>query len=159
MPPHREGGQAQYIEELVPRRASTSLAPLLDAVRASLGEDWPIAKMAAHSATSARSFQRRFVGAMGMPPGTYALGGEPAVVDSPGAPPHRLDGTLAGSALSLDQAVRNVVGLGIPTPTALLAATRVPASRPSFATAITRSFEPVISRASPASLGPTRSTL
>jgi len=67
------------------------------------------------------------VAAMGMPPGTYALGGERAVVDSPGAPPHRLDGTLAGSALSLDQAVRNVVGLGIPTPTALLAATRVPA--------------------------------
>lgn len=67
------------------------------------------------------------VAAMGMPPGTYALSGEPAVVDSPGAPPRRLDGTLAGSSLSLDQAVRNVVGLGIPVSTALLAATRTPA--------------------------------
>ncbi len=67
------------------------------------------------------------VAAMGMPPGTYALSGEPAVVDSPGAPPRRLDGTLAGSALSLDQAVRNVVGLGIPTASALIAATRTPA--------------------------------
>ena len=73
MPPHREGGQAQYIEEPVPRRASTSLAPLLDAVRASLGEDWPIAKMAAHTATSARSFQRHFLSAMGMPPGEWLL--------------------------------------------------------------------------------------
>jgi N-acetylglucosamine-6-phosphate deacetylase len=67
------------------------------------------------------------VAAMGMPPGTYALSGEPAVVDSPGAPPRRLDGTLAGSALSLDQAVRNVVGLGIATSTALIAASRTPA--------------------------------
>jgi len=73
MPPHREGGQAQYIEEPVPRRASASLAPLLDAVRASLGQDWPIAKMAAHTATSARSFQRHFVSAMGMPPGEWLL--------------------------------------------------------------------------------------
>ncbi len=73
MPPHREGGQAQYIEEPVPRRSNASLAPLLDAMRASLGQDWPIAKMAAHSATSARSFQRRFVGAMGMPPGEWLL--------------------------------------------------------------------------------------
>mgnify|MGYP001337763014 CR=1 FL=1 len=67
------------------------------------------------------------VAAMGMPPGTYALGGAPAVVEAAGAPPRRLDGTLAGSALSLDQAVRNVVALGIPTATALLAATRTPA--------------------------------
>ena len=71
--PHREGGQAQYIEEPVPRRSNASLAPLLDAMRASLGQDWPIAKMAAHSATSARSFQRHFVGAMGMPPGEWLL--------------------------------------------------------------------------------------
>ncbi|MBS0509376.1 MAG: transcriptional regulator FtrA [Proteobacteria bacterium] len=71
MPPHREGGQAQYIEEPMPRRASASLAPLLDAVRANLGQDWPIAKMAALTASSARSFQRHFVGAMGMPPGEW----------------------------------------------------------------------------------------
>jgi N-acetylglucosamine-6-phosphate deacetylase len=67
------------------------------------------------------------VAAMGMPPGTYALAGEPAVVESWGAPPRRPDGTLAGSALSLDHAVRNVVGLGIGAATALLAASRTPA--------------------------------
>lgn len=73
MPPHREGGQAQYIEEPVSRRASASLAPLLDAVRANLRGDWPIARMAAHTASSARSFQRHFVSAMGMPPGEWLL--------------------------------------------------------------------------------------
>ncbi|MFC5522924.1 transcriptional regulator FtrA [Polaromonas jejuensis] len=73
MPPHREGGQAQYIEEPVSRRASASLAPLLDAVRANLGKDWPIAKMAQQTATSARTFQRHFVSAMGMPPGEWLL--------------------------------------------------------------------------------------
>ncbi len=73
MPPHREGGQAQYIEEPVFRRASASLAPLLDAIRANLGGEWTIIKMAAHTASSARSFQRHFVSAMGMPPGEWLL--------------------------------------------------------------------------------------
>ena len=73
MPPHREGGQAQYIEEPVSRRASASLAPLLDAIRANLGGDWTIIKMAAHTASSARSFQRHFVNSMGMPPGEWLL--------------------------------------------------------------------------------------
>lgn len=73
MPPHREGGQAQYIEEPVSKRSSSSLAPLLDAVRATLGEDWSIERMAAQTATSARTFQRHFVSAMGMPPGEWLL--------------------------------------------------------------------------------------
>ncbi|GAB2457462.1 transcriptional regulator FtrA [Comamonas humi] len=73
MPPHREGGQAQYIEEPVSRRPSASLAPLLDAVRADLRGDWPIARMAMHTATSARTFQRHFVQAMGMPPGEWLV--------------------------------------------------------------------------------------
>ena len=37
------------------------------------------------------------------------------------------DGTLAGSALRLDQAVANLVAIGVPLPTAVTAATRVPA--------------------------------
>ena len=41
--------------------------------------------------------------------------------------PVRADGTLAGSALRLDQAVANLVAIGVPLPTAVTAATRVPA--------------------------------
>ena len=67
------------------------------------------------------------VTATGMPPGTYTLGGQPAVVASPDEPPRRPDGTLAGSTLTLDRAVRNVVGLGISRPLALRSATAAPA--------------------------------
>ena len=67
------------------------------------------------------------VAAAGMPPGTYTLGGGTLEVTGQGEPPRRADGTLAGSALTLDAAVRTVVGLGVDRATALLAATRVPA--------------------------------
>ncbi|MEO8330246.1 MAG: N-acetylglucosamine-6-phosphate deacetylase [Candidatus Nanopelagicales bacterium] len=67
------------------------------------------------------------VAAMGMPPGTSTLGGEPTIVDGDGQPARRDDGTLAGSTLTLDQAVRNVVGLGVNRATALGSATSVPA--------------------------------
>lgn len=66
------------------------------------------------------------VSALGMPPGRYELGSE--VVELPeGSPPLRADGTLAGSTLRLDEAVGNVVGLGIDPVRAVEAATRVPA--------------------------------
>jgi N-acetylglucosamine-6-phosphate deacetylase len=60
-----------------------------------------------------------------MPDGEYAFGGRP-VVKAGGAV--RLgDGTLAGSALRLDQAVRNVVALGVPLAEAVAAASTRPA--------------------------------
>lgn len=45
--------------------------------------------------------------AAGMPPGRYALGGRAVIAD--GVSARLADGTLAGSTLALDQAVRNVV--------------------------------------------------
>jgi N-acetylglucosamine-6-phosphate deacetylase len=48
--------------------------------------------------------------ATGRPPGTYALGGAPVVSDGKAA--RRLDGTLAGSTLTLDRAVRVMTDLG-----------------------------------------------
>lgn len=45
--------------------------------------------------------------AAGMPPGTYALGGQAVIVDGTAA--RLADGTLAGSLLTMDQAVRNMV--------------------------------------------------
>lgn len=67
------------------------------------------------------------VAAAAMPPGTYVLAGEPAEVSDEGEPPRRPDGTLAGSSLTLDAAVRNVVGIGVTVADALVAATRTPA--------------------------------
>jgi N-acetylglucosamine-6-phosphate deacetylase len=65
--------------------------------------------------------------AAGMPAGSYVLSGIPAELGEDGVP-RNPDGTIAGSALTLDQAVRNLLGLGMPVPTVIEAASRVPAT-------------------------------
>ena len=62
----------------------------------------------------------------GMPPGRYALGGSPVVLEE-GSPPLREDGTIAGSALRLDDAVAHAVRLGVDLAGAVAAASTVPA--------------------------------
>lgn len=65
------------------------------------------------------------IAATGMPDGSYPLGDRQVVVADGVA---RLeDGTLAGSVLTMDQAVRNLIELEIPAPEAVAAATAVPA--------------------------------
>lgn len=73
IPPHREGGQAQYIERPLPAVARDALAPLLDHLRARLSEAWPLARMAACAHSSARTLVRRFHAATGLPPGEWLL--------------------------------------------------------------------------------------
>ena len=63
----------------------------------------------------------------GMPPGRYLLGGQPVELPPGGGAPVRPGGTLAGSALRMDQAVGNAVAVGLGLPEALAAATRIPA--------------------------------
>lgn len=63
--------------------------------------------------------------AAGMDDGSYRLG-EVDVVKR-GLEVRRVDGILAGSALTMDAAVRNVVDLGVPLAEALDAASRIPA--------------------------------
>lgn len=67
------------------------------------------------------------VAAAGMEPGTYVLGGDPITVADYGQPPLRGDGTLAGSGLRMDDAIGNMIGIGIDAVSAVGAATRVPA--------------------------------
>ena len=68
------------------------------------------------------------VAAMGMPTGSYELGGDRVDV-RPGEPPMRADGAIAGSALRMDEAVANAVHhCGVDLLTAVEAATRVPAA-------------------------------
>ena len=61
-----------------------------------------------------------------MAPGAYVLSGIPVDLGEDGVP-RNVDGTIAGSALTLDQAVRNMIGLGLPVPTVIEAASLVPA--------------------------------
>jgi AraC family transcriptional activator FtrA len=75
VPPHRDGGQAQYVERPVPRERAggARLAGLLDRVRATLAEDWPIERLAAEAAVSPRALHRRFQEATGASPGAWLL--------------------------------------------------------------------------------------
>ena len=63
----------------------------------------------------------------GMPPGRYLLGGQPVDLPAGGGAPVRPGGTLAGSALRMDQAVGNAVAVGLGLPAAVAAASRIPA--------------------------------
>jgi len=63
----------------------------------------------------------------GMPPGRYLLGGQPVDLPAGGGAPVRPGGTLAGSALRMDQAVGNAAAIGLGLPEAVAAASRIPA--------------------------------
>jgi N-acetylglucosamine-6-phosphate deacetylase len=63
----------------------------------------------------------------GMPPGIYELGGQQIAISTAAPLARNVDGTVAGSATFLDQAVRNLVGFGRDIAEVLCAATIVPA--------------------------------
>ena len=66
------------------------------------------------------------IAAAGQPDGTYPLGDRQVIVTGGSA---RLeDGTLAGSVLTMDAAIRNLVDIGVDLPAAVHAATVAPAS-------------------------------
>jgi AraC family transcriptional activator FtrA len=71
MPPHREGGQSQFIERPVPQRPNSRLAALLDTVRARPAEQWTIERMAREAAMSERTMIRRFKDSVGSSPGEW----------------------------------------------------------------------------------------
>ena len=66
------------------------------------------------------------VAAAGMPPGRYQLGGEDVLLTDEGVP-RSPTGTIAGSALTLDRAVRNIISIGVDPAVALCSATVIPA--------------------------------
>jgi AraC family transcriptional regulator, transcriptional activator FtrA len=75
IPPHREGGQAQYVERAVaPAREGIRLGPLFDRMRKQLHTPQPIARLAAAAGMSRRTFLRRFKAATGSTPAAWLLG-------------------------------------------------------------------------------------
>jgi transcriptional regulator GlxA family with amidase domain len=60
MPPHREGGQAQYVDAPIRTHPAETLAPLLDELLDSLPEAHTIESLSARCAMSPRTFARRF---------------------------------------------------------------------------------------------------
>jgi AraC family transcriptional activator FtrA len=68
IPPHREGGQAQFVPRPVPSDERGRLAKLLDWIRAHLAAEHTIESLAAQAAMSARTLQREFKAATGLAP-------------------------------------------------------------------------------------------
>lgn len=73
MAPHREGGQAQFIDRPVPRHDNDRVGPLLEAIRRRPAERWTITRMARRMAMSQRTFIRRFQESTGMAPGEWVI--------------------------------------------------------------------------------------
>jgi AraC family transcriptional activator FtrA len=68
MPPHREGGQAQYVAAPVQERSGRPLAEVMDWARGRLAGSVTLADMAGRAAMSERTFLRRFRDAAGLTP-------------------------------------------------------------------------------------------
>ena len=66
------------------------------------------------------------ISAMGMPDGTYQLGNQTVTVKT-GQPPMRADGVIAGSAVRLDECIKNVIDCAVAPELAIAAATSIPA--------------------------------
>jgi transcriptional regulator GlxA family with amidase domain len=75
VPPHREGGQAQFIETPVPRQRSAGegLPEVLDWARRRLADPPTVDEMAARARMSPRTFARRFRETTGATPHAWLL--------------------------------------------------------------------------------------
>lgn len=104
IPPHRDGGQAQFVERPVPTDERNALSPLLDTMRRRLAEPLSIAKLARMAAMSERSFMRHFKQTTGSTPADWLVR---ARVD-------RARELLEGSRHSIDR-IATLTGFGTAT--------------------------------------------
>ncbi|CAL9349183.1 GlxA family transcriptional regulator [Streptomyces sp. enrichment culture] len=73
VPPFRDGGQAQYIEQPVPEQGATSTAATRAWALERLGEPLVLADLAGHARMSRRTFARRFHDEVGLSPGRWLI--------------------------------------------------------------------------------------
>ncbi|MBK3628613.1 helix-turn-helix domain-containing protein [Streptomyces sp. MBT49] len=73
VPPFRDGGQAQYIEQPVPESGAASTAATRAWALERLDEPLALADLAAHARMSPRTFARRFQGEVGLSPGRWLI--------------------------------------------------------------------------------------
>ena len=109
IPPHRDGGQAQFLERPVEDRERKSgqpksLSVLLDKIRKRPGQPWRIGELARLAAMSERTFMRRFRAATGLSPADWVTR---ARVDAARE-------LLENTALPIDH-IAERCGLGTPT--------------------------------------------
>jgi len=73
VPPHRDGGQAQFVDEPLPRCENDSFAETLVWVQAHLDEPLSVVELAGRAAMSPRTFARRFRATTGTTPHQWLL--------------------------------------------------------------------------------------
>lgn len=74
IPPHRSGGQAQYVDLSIPARAEDDLGPVLQWAVANLEQPLTVDTLAAHANMSPRTFHRRLHQSTGVTPMQWLLG-------------------------------------------------------------------------------------
>jgi AraC family transcriptional activator FtrA len=67
-PPHRDGGQAQYVREPISKRTPGRLATVLDWALARIGQPLGVERLARKANMSPRTFARKFVDEIGSTP-------------------------------------------------------------------------------------------
>lgn len=73
VPPHRSGGQAQYIDTPVPRTTTSSTAAAQEWAVANLHTALSVETLASKQSMSVRTFTRRFTSEVGMPPAKWIV--------------------------------------------------------------------------------------
>lgn len=101
VPPHRDGGQAQFVRTPMQSTDVATLAPLLDWMTEHLGESLSVDRLAARAHMSARTFARRFRDETGTTPLQWLTTQRVALTEE----------LLEGSGLSIDQ-IADRVGFG-----------------------------------------------
>ena len=74
VPPHRDGGQAQYVVQPIAPSCDGSLRDLLEWLRAHLEQPLTVRHLAARANMSERTFARRFVQDTGTTPQRWLIG-------------------------------------------------------------------------------------
>jgi AraC family transcriptional activator FtrA len=116
IPPHREGGQAQYIPRPVPSDERHRLAKLLDYVRAHPADEHTLASLARRAAMSPRTLQRQFRETVGLAPSEWLVRERVALAkdmlqSSRRALPHVAQAAGFGSQESFRRHFRRVAGV------------------------------------------------
>ena len=73
VPPHREGGQAQFIREPIRKTTSGGLAPVLRWLESNLGQELSVAELSKRAAMSPRNFARQFLRQTGTTPHQWLI--------------------------------------------------------------------------------------
>jgi transcriptional regulator GlxA family with amidase domain len=101
VPPHRDGGQAQFIDTPVARCEDDLLGVVLDWARGHLADDISVDLLARRALMSPRSFARRFKATTGTTPHAWLLGQRLAAAEA----------LLEGSDAAVEEIAR-LVGFG-----------------------------------------------